>query len=56
MSVFEDMHAARVTGSLTMFDRLIFKGHLTGLYKPGSISAFLWSRRKGTNPCWEVRE
>ena len=34
----------RVTGSFTMFDRLIFKGHLTGLHKSGGISAFLWSQ------------
>ena len=44
MSVFEDIHAERVLGSLAMFDRLIFKGHLTGLYKPGAVSAFLWSQ------------
>lgn len=44
MSVFEDTHASRVRGSLTMFDRLIFKGHLTGLYKQGGIRAFLWSQ------------
>src|ERR1700736_5186963 len=44
MSVFEDTHAERVSGSLAMFDRLIFKGHLTGLYKPGAGSAFLWTQ------------
>jgi hypothetical protein len=44
MSTLEDMHAERVTGSLTMFDQLIFKGHLTGLYKPEAISAFLWTQ------------
>ena len=44
MSMFEVTHAERLTGSLTMFDRLIFKGHLTGLYKPGAISAFLWTQ------------
>ena len=44
MSIFEDTHAERVAGSLTMFDRLVFKGHLTGLYKPGAISAFLWTQ------------
>jgi hypothetical protein len=44
MSAFEDIHAARVTGTLTMFDRMIFKGHLTGLYGNGALSAFLWSQ------------
>jgi hypothetical protein len=44
MSAFEATHASRVTGSLTMFDRLIFKGHLTGLHKAGGIRAFLRSQ------------
>lgn len=44
MSVFEDIHAARVTGSLAMFDRLIFRGHLTNFYKPGSVRVFLWNQ------------
>ena len=26
MGAFEDVHRHRVTGSLTMFDRMIFKG------------------------------
>jgi hypothetical protein len=34
MSAFEDLHQDRVTGSLAMFDRMTFKGRLTGLYKP----------------------
>ena len=32
MGVFEDLHADRVTGSLAMFDRMIFKGYLTRLF------------------------
>jgi hypothetical protein len=35
MGAFEDIHRESVIGSLTMFDRLIFKGHLSRLYKPG---------------------
>ena len=27
-----------------MFDRLIFKGHLTAFYRPGAVRAFLWSQ------------
>jgi hypothetical protein len=42
MSMFEDLHADRIVGSLTTFDRMIFKGHLTRLYAPGAISAMLW--------------
>jgi hypothetical protein len=44
MSTLEDVHASKVLGSLAMFDRLIFKGHLTGLQKQGGVRAFLWSQ------------
>lgn len=43
MSSFEAIHADRITGSLTMFDRLIFKGHLSRLQVEGGLRAFLWS-------------
>jgi hypothetical protein len=36
MGAFEEVHASRITGSLTMYDRIIFKGHL---------SALPWQRR-----------
>jgi hypothetical protein len=36
MGVFENVHRDRITGSLAMFDRMIFKGHLSRLYKPES--------------------
>jgi hypothetical protein len=44
MGRFEDIHRDRICGSLTMFDRLIFKGHLTRLYVPGAVRALLWSQ------------
>ncbi len=44
MSVFEDIHSTRITGSLAMFDRLIFRGHLTQFYKPNAARVFLWSQ------------
>jgi hypothetical protein len=44
MSVFEDIHAARVEGSLAMFDRVIFRGHLRSFYKPGAVRVFLWEQ------------
>jgi hypothetical protein len=44
MSTFEDLHQDRVTGSLAMFDRMIFKGRLTGLYKENGAKCFLWSQ------------
>jgi hypothetical protein len=39
---FEDRHADRIVGTLTMFDRMIFRGHLTRLFAPGAVSAMLW--------------
>ena len=44
MGRFEDVHAGRIVGTLTMFDRMIFKGHLTRLFAPGAISAMLWQQ------------
>ncbi|MGH9920336.1 MAG: hypothetical protein ACRD6W_15895 [Nitrososphaerales archaeon] len=44
MSASEDIHAAKVIGSLAMFDRMIFKGHLLRLYHPGGVQAFLWNQ------------
>ena len=44
MGAFEDVHGDGIVGSLAMFDRVIFKGHLSGLYKPGGARAFLWSQ------------
>jgi len=41
---FEELHADRIVGTLTMFDRMIFKGHLTRLFAPGAISALLWKQ------------
>lgn len=31
MGTFEDTHRRRIVGSLAMFDRMIFKGHLSRL-------------------------
>ena len=44
MGAFEQRHAAAVTGSLTMFDRMIFKGYLPGLYKRDGARYFVWSQ------------
>ena len=33
--MFEDLHRERITGSLAMFDRMIFKGFFPGLCKAG---------------------
>jgi hypothetical protein len=41
---FEEVHRDRVVGSLTMFDRLIFKGYLSRLFSPGALRAWLWSQ------------
>jgi hypothetical protein len=44
MGVFEDLHRDRITGSLAMFDRMIFKGHISALYKRDGARCFLWSQ------------
>jgi hypothetical protein len=44
VGAFEDLHADRVTGSLAMFDRMIFKGHLSALYRQDGARCFLWSQ------------
>lgn len=44
MGAFEELHQDRVLGSLAMFDRMIFKGRLTALYKQNGARCFLWSQ------------
>src|SRR5438093_10167009 len=44
MGDFEEVHRDRIVGSLAMFDRLIFKGHLTAFYRPRAVRAFLWNQ------------
>jgi hypothetical protein len=44
VGAFEDVHARRVTGSLAMYDRLIFKGHLTALFKQDGARCYLWTQ------------
>jgi hypothetical protein len=44
MGVFEELHRDRITGSLAMFDRMIFKGRLTALYKDNGAKCFLWTQ------------
>jgi hypothetical protein len=44
VGVFEELHADRVTGSLAMFDRMIFKGYLTPLFPNDNVRCFLWTQ------------
>jgi alanine-alpha-ketoisovalerate/valine-pyruvate aminotransferase len=44
MGAFEDLHHKRITGSLAMFDRMIFKGHLSMFFPEGAVRAFLWAQ------------
>ncbi|MGA2307204.1 MAG: hypothetical protein ABSH29_23895 [Acidimicrobiales bacterium] len=44
MDSFEDIHRRHITGSLAMFDRMIFKGHLSHLFKPDAVRALLWAQ------------
>ena len=40
-TTFEAIHQERITGKLTAFDRMIFKGHLTGFFGKGRFQLFL---------------
>ena len=44
METFLSIHHDVITGTLSTFDRLIFKGHLSGLYPPGAFARFLNSQ------------
>jgi hypothetical protein len=44
MSAFTIVHQERISGKLTCFDRLVFKGHFTRLYQPGGMKGFLDSQ------------
>jgi histone H3/H4 len=44
VGAFEDLHRDRISGTLAMFDRMIFKGHLSRLYKQDGARCFLWSQ------------
>ena len=41
MDTFLSIHQDSVLGSLTTFDRMIFKGHLTLLYPNGAFARLL---------------
>jgi hypothetical protein len=42
MKTFLSIHQDAIVGTLTMFDRVIFKGHLTMLFPDGAFARFLW--------------
>ena len=44
MDSFEDIHRRHITGSLAMFDRLIFRGHLQRLFFGDGVRVFLWEQ------------
>jgi hypothetical protein len=44
VGVFEELHRDHISGSLAMYDRMIFKGRLTCLYKQNGAKCFLWSQ------------
>jgi hypothetical protein len=44
MDSFEDIHHRHITASLAMFDPMIFKGHLSHLFKPDAARALLWAQ------------
>ena len=44
MSTFLSVHDGQILGQLSMFDRMIFRGHLTGFYPQGAFQRFLSSQ------------
>jgi hypothetical protein len=44
MDTFFSIHQDAILGTLTMFDRVILKGHLTGLFPDGAFARFLWKQ------------
>ena len=44
MQTFLSVHQAEILGQITMFDRMIFRGHLTGFYPQGAFQRFLSSQ------------
>ena len=44
MDTFLSIHQDAILGTLTMFDRVILKGHLTGLFPDGAFTRFLWKQ------------
>jgi hypothetical protein len=44
VGAFDDVHRDRISGSLAMFDRMIFKGYLTTLYAGDNARCFLWTQ------------
>lgn len=41
---FLKIHQNRIVGTLSTFDRLILKGHLTGFFPKGAFKRFLWTQ------------
>jgi hypothetical protein len=41
MESFVNLHGSAIVGTLSTFDRLIFKGHLMSLQSPGGMFAYL---------------
>lgn len=44
MRTFLSIHGGEILGELSMFDRMIFRGHLTGFYPQGAFQRFLSSQ------------
>jgi hypothetical protein len=45
MKTFLSVHQNDIIGHLTTFDRMIFRGHLTGFYPKDAFAHFLGSQR-----------
>lgn len=45
MKHFLERHGASIAGTVSTFDRVIFKGHLNGFFPHGAFGRYLWRRK-----------
>jgi len=44
MRSFLELHRESISGTISTFDRVIFKGHLNGFFPSGAFARYLWQR------------
>lgn len=45
MRSFLELHQESISGTISTFDRVIFKGHLNGFFPQGAFGRYLWRRQ-----------
>ena len=47
MNTFPSIHQDKIEGTLSTFDRMIFKGHLTSFFPQGTFARYLYLYQQG---------